>query len=460
MLVDIPRLIIAAPSSGSGKSTITSGLMAAFAVDHVVQGFKVGPDYIDPGYHTAASGRISRNLDTWMVPVERVVRTFAHAVQAAGLVIVEGVMGLYDGYDAQSERGSTAEVAKLLRAPVVLVVDVGKMARSAGALALGYREFDPALNLCGVICNNVASEKHGRWVTEAIESIGLPVLGCIPRMPSLTIPERYLGLHMVLEREEAVQSFLAAAARLVREHVNLQRVWQLASTAQPLPVERGVAHERAQIRTRVAVARDAAFCFYYEDNLDLLRAAGAEIVFFSPLYDERLPEGSAGLYLGGGYPELYAAQLATNGAMRAAIRSAVDDDLPTYAECGGLMVLTESITDLEGETHPMVGVLPGRAQMKQRLTMGYRRVTACQDTLLLAAGNETRGHEFHYSDWEAPADLRRAYDIVPRAREETRREGYARGNLLASYVHLHFGSSEAIAPRFVEACVRWQTARA
>ena len=458
MRVDIPRLVIAAPRSGSGKSTITSGLLAALSCRHVAQGFKVGPDYIDPGYHTAASGRVSRNLDTWMVNPTQVQRTFARAVAGADVAVVEGVMGLYDGYDARTERGSTAEVAKLLGAPVVLVIDVGKMARSAGALALGYRHFDPALDVGGVICNNVASEKHGRWVREAIEGVGLPVLGCIPRRSSLRIPERHLGLHMASEREEAVATFLAAAADLVRADVDLEGLWRLARGGAPLTVD--VAEAPAKpILTRIAMARDEAFCFYYEDNLDLLRAAGAEVLFFSPLRDKRLPEGAAGLYLGGGYPELYAAQLAGNGEMRAAVRAAVAGGMPTYAECGGLMTLTESITDLEGETHQMVGVLPGRARMRRRLAMGYRRVTACRETLLLPAGGETRGHEFHYSDWETPADLPRAYTILPRQGETARHEGYARDNLLASYVHLHFGAGEAMATRFVAAAVRWQEER-
>lgn len=460
MWVDVPRLVIAAPSSGSGKSTVTSGLIFALSRAYTVQGFKVGPDYIDPGYHEAASGRVSRNLDTWMVSPEQVRRTFARAASDVDLAVVEGVMGLYDGYDAQTEQGSTAEVAKLLDAPVVLVVDVGKMARSAGALALGYRDFDPSLRVGGVICNNVASDKHARWVTEAIESVGLPVLGCIPRTPSLKIPERHLGLHMALEREEAVQAFLASAAGLIREHVDLERLWQVARTAQPLAVEGDGGPEKAPAQTRIAVARDEAFCFYYEDNLDLLRQRGAEIVFFSPLHDRVLPEVTNGLYLGGGYPELYAAQLAANRAMHAAIRAAVQAGMPIYAECGGLMALTESITDLEGKTHPMVAVLPGRARMRQRLAMGYRLVTACRDTLLLAEGDKTRGHEFHYSDWEGyPADIPRAYSITPRIGEEVRLEGYASGNVLASYVHLHFGANERIVPRFVTACRRWQEGR-
>jgi cobyrinic acid a,c-diamide synthase len=460
--LDVPRLVIAAPSSGSGKSTVATGLMAALARDHVVQGFKVGPDYIDPMYHTQATGRPSRNLDTWMVPRAQVRAAFVRAASDADVAVVEGVMGLFDGHGATTESGSTAEVAKLLDAPVILVLDVGKMARSAGAMALGYRDFDPALNVAGVICNQVGSERHARWVTEAVEGVGLPVLGCLPKSPELVIPERHLGLHTAVERAVEVEAFLEHASALVTRHVDLARVWAIASDVGPLAGEEAPSPPAAapDAPVRLAVARDEAFCFYYEDNLDLLRAAGAEIVAFSPLSDERLPPDVAGLYLGGGYPELYAARLARNAPLLAAIRAAHEAGMPIYAECGGLMTLTESITDLEGRMHPMVGVVPGRSRMRERLRMGYRQVTARRDTLLLRRGERTRGHEFHYSDWvERPAELPYAYEIAPRRGEETRREGFAVGNLLASYVHLHFGASSALAPNFVRACVRWREAR-
>jgi len=460
MRVDTPRVVIAAPASGSGKSTVATGLMAALARDHLVQGFKVGPDYIDPGYHTAATGRVSRNLDTWMVPVPQVKATFAWGASDADIAIVEGVMGLFDGYEAKTESGSTAEVAKLLGAPVILVLNVGKMARSAGAMALGYRDFDTALNVAGVICNNVASERHAQWVTEAVESIGLAVLGCVPRSPGLRIPERHLGLHTAVERTAEVEAFLERAAESIGQHVDLDQLWTIARAAPPLKVDDPAPARQSPPAVRLAVARDEAFCFYYEDNLDLLRAAGAEIVFFSPLHDEALPEGIAGLYLGGGYPELYAAQLAANGKMLAAVREASRAGLPVYAECGGLMFLTDSITDLQGRRHAMAGVVPGRARMRERLVMGYRTVTASRDTLLLPVGERTRGHEFHYSDWvDRPADLPHAYEIAPRTKEDARPEGFVSDSLLASYVHLHFASQPGMARRFVEACLSYQATR-
>jgi len=451
MKVTIPRLVIAAPSSGSGKSTIATGLMAALAREHVVQGFKVGPDYIDPGYHTAAAGRVSRNLDTWMVPVPQVLAGFGRAINGADIAVVEGVMGLFDGYDAKTERGSTAQVAKLLHAPVVLVIDVGKMARSAGAIALGYRDFDPDLNVAGVICNNVGSEKHAMYVTQAIESIGLPVLGCVPRNALLRIPERHLGLQTAVERTAEIDTFLQLAGDVVSEHIDMARLWQIAQSAAAFEVQGAIDPSPTVTESvRIGVARDEAFCFYYEDNFDLLRQAGAELAFFSPLHDEKLPENIAGLYLGGGYPELYAAELADNTSMMEAIRQAIDSNMPTYAECGGLMFLTESITDLEGAVYPMIGVVPGRSQMVGKLTMGYRRVTAVTDNILLPADAETRGHEFHYSDWvERPEDLGHAYRVSPRMREQVRQEGFVSGNVLASYVHLHFGANQQLASNFV-----------
>ena len=454
--VEIPRFVIAAPASGCGKSTVATGLMAALSASHTVQGFKVGPDYIDPMYHTAATGRASRNLDSWMLPRARVKDSFVRAAASADLAVIEGVMGLFDGYGAGTESGSTAEIAKLLRSPVILVLDVSKMARSAGAMALGYRDFDPDLDVAGVICNRVGSERHARWVTEAVQDLGLPVLGCIPRSEQLAIPPRHLGLQTVVGQAEETRRFLNHARRLIVRHVDLDRVWAIARRAPTLDCsqERAWLNDPVVRRTvRLAVARDEAFCFYYEDNLDLLRAAGAEVVFFSPLRDVALPPGTAGLYLGGGYPELYAVELARNEPLRDAIRDAHIAGVAIYAECGGLMFLTQNIVDLEGKRHRGVGLLPGHSQMCQRLRMGYRQITAARDSLLLRQGEQVRGHEFHYSDWVGqPPELPYAYEIAPRLGQAARREGYAQGNLLASYVHLHFGTHPALAQRFVRAC--------
>ena len=459
MIIDIPRLVIAAPASGSGKSTIASGLMAALrATGAIVQGFKVGPDYIDPGYHTAATGRPSRNLDTWMVPVDAVLGSFARAVMGAQIAIIEGVMGLFDGYHGRGEEGSTAEIAKLLQTPVVLVLDVAKMARSAAAMALGYHLYDPNLRLAGVICNNVGSARHAQWVREAIEGTGLPVLGCIPRHTALHIPERHLGLYTAVERQAAVQTFLHDAAALVSRELDLERIWSIARQAPPLHIsvsESTPAHDGAEVQ--LAVAYDEAFCFYYEDNFDLLRQAGASLTFFSPLRSSKLPEGTSGMYLGGGYPELHAEQLADNRSLLGEIRAAAEANMPIYAECGGLMMLTASITDHHNRKYPMAGVLPGCTQMRKQLVMGYRIATACRSTLLLAKGDQVRGHEFHYSDWvDLPDEVPFAYDTVTIQGERPRQDGFARGNLLASYVHLHFATRPDMVRRWLERCQAWQ----
>ncbi len=453
--MNAPRFALAAPSSGSGKTTLAVGLMAAFAERLSVQACKVGPDYIDPGYHAAATGRPSRNLDTWMIPAQRVKELFSRSALGADLCVIEGVMGLFDGYDGRSEAGSTAEVAKLLSSPVVLVIDAHSMARSAGAVALGFRAFDSQLNLAGVILNNVAGAAHAQWVTEAVQSVGMNVLGCVPRSEHLRVPERHLGLYMAGERTAATRAFIAAAKEIVRQHVDLSALETLARSAPELEDE-SPGRETLDVEkplARIGVARDEAFCFYYEDNFDLLRAAGAELVFFSPLHDSALPPDLHGLYLGGGYPELYAAQLAENEPMRAALKFAIQAGMPTYAECGGLMALAESYFDQAGREYPMLGALPGFTRLTGKLKMGYREVAALKSTPLLGKGETARGHEFHYSEWIYPEERAAfAYAVQPHRDGPPQPEGFAQGNLLASYVHLHFASNPSLARNFVQAC--------
>lgn len=453
--MNAPRFVLAAPSSGSGKTTLAVGLMAAFAERLSVQAYKVGPDYIDPGYHTAATGRPSRNLDTWMLPPARVKELFSRSALGADLCVIEGVMGLFDGYDGRSEAGSTAEVAKLLSAPVVLVIDAHSMARSAGAVALGFRAFDPQLNLAGVILNNVAGAAHAAWVTEAVQSVGMNVLGCVPRSEHLRVPERHLGLYMAGERMAVTRAFIAAAKEIVCRHVDLSALETLACSAPEIENEspgQGTLDVEKPL-ARIGVARDEAFCFYYEDNFDLLRAAGAELVFFSPLHDFALPPDLSGLYLGGGYPELYAVQLAENEPMRAALKSVIQAGMPTYAECGGLMALTESYFDQAGREYPMLGALPGFTRLTGKLKMGYREVAALKSTPLLGKGETARGHEFHYSEWVYPEESAAfAYAVRPRREGAPQPEGFAEGNLLASYVHLHLASNPSLAQNFVQAC--------
>jgi len=467
------RLVVAGTHSGVGKTTLTAGLIAALAQRGLtVQPFKAGPDYIDPGYHTLAAGfgqsntlpRSCRNLDTWMIAPDQVRVLFAHASRNADIAIVEGVMGLYDGFAYLDESGSTAQVAKLLDAPVLLVLDAGHMARSAGALALGFRQFDPELPLAGFIINQVAGEQHGRGVAAAVQgATGLPVLGWLPRDASLDIPERHLGLVPTAEPGRWC-AFIEAAADRVGRHLDLERILTIARDTQALPppdlsailgVARCASTGRQQPgsegRLVLAVARDEAFSFTYQDNLDLLQAAGADLAFFSPLHDVALPPATGCILLSGGFPELYAAQLAANVEMRAALRQAHQRGLPIYAECGGLMYLTETIRDLGGREHPMIGLLPGRSLMSDRLTLGYRVARAAGDSWLLAAGETVRGHEFHYSIWEdRPLDLPPAYYLLPPdGQGEPCPEGAHLGNLWASYVHLHFWGKPELAARFV-----------
>jgi cobyrinic acid a,c-diamide synthase len=481
----VPRLVIAGASSGVGKTTLTAGLIAALrARGLTVQPFKVGPDYIDPTYHTLAAGRPCRNLDGWMLPPAALGAVFAHGCCGADIALIEGVMGLFDGFGYEGDEGSTASLAKLLAAPVVVVLDAAGLARSAGALALGYARFDPALRVVGFIANNVAGASHGAGIAAAIRAAtGLPCLGWLPRRPELVIPERHLGLIPVQEPGRWAE-FIAAAADHVAAHVDLDALLRLAADPQPAgpgndrPAPQPsfdklrACPERSEgtgsacqagggavpplsptSKPRIAVARDEAFSFYYQDNLELLEEAGAEIAFFSPLREAALPPAIDGLYLGGGFPEVYAAKLAENRPLQRDVRRAIAAGLPTYAECGGLMYLTESLTDLSGASHPMVGALPGRSIMTPRLVLGYRVATMVRDTFLAPAGCWMRGHEFHYSEWvERPVDAPYAYEIVPRGGDAPRCEGYATGALVASYVHLYFAAIPGLAQRWVAAC--------
>ncbi len=455
-MVQLHRILIAAPASGSGKTTISVGIMAALARRMAVQPFKVGPDFIDPMYHTAATGRISRNLDTWMTTPRTVRESFGRAGRGADIAVVEGVMGLYDGFDAINDEGSSAGLAKLLGIPIILVLDVSGMARSAAAVVLGCQNYDPSVNLAGVICNHVAGEQHAAWLRQAIEGIGVPVLGCIPDSASVRLPERHLGLWTVQGRQTETDAFIRAAADLITAHVDLEKLLEVSRTALDLPdIGSGVSLPPRDGIVRIAVAYDEAFCFYYEDNFDALRRAGAQIIFFSPLKDEDLPLNISGIYLGGGYPELNAERLSRNTAMIAAMRHAAQVGMPIYGECGGYLWLGESLTDMQGHPYPALDLLPMKARMQSRLHLGYRWVEAVRDTLLLRKGECGRGHEFHYSVVEDGSRTDAAFHVGRTSGATEKSEGYAKDNLLGSYIHLHFDSNPAIAANFVAACRQW-----
>jgi cobyrinic acid a,c-diamide synthase len=441
----IPTLLVAAPGSGHGKTTVMCGLAAALRRSGVdVRAFKAGPDYLDPTWHAVATGRPSRNLDAWMTGPDGVRATFARGAAGGDLALVEGVMGLFDGRDPRALDGSGAELALLLGAPVLLVMDASGMARTAAALVEGLARHVPGVRVTGVVFNRVGSRGHTALLAEALEGSGIPVLGGLPKAPALTLPERHLGLHAA---DTGAGALVAAIADHVAEHVDLDAVRRLA-----VPVHVGdtpceTSDVSPPARVRIGVARDAAFSFYYEDNLYLLVAAGAELVPFSPLADATLPPVD-GLYLGGGYPEAHAATLAANTSLRAAVRAF---DGPVYAECGGLMFLGEALDDA-----PMCGVLPLRTRMGDRLrALGYREVVTTRDTVLGPAGTRFRGHEFHYSELAAPPDLAPAYAMT--GRRGVGVEGWARGNVLGSYVHAHFGSNPSLATNLVAACRRART---
>jgi cobyrinic acid a,c-diamide synthase len=449
-------VVIGGTHSGVGKTTISLGLMAAFHKKGFrVQGFKVGPDFIDPGHHTRLLGMPSRNLDGWMLSESYNRATFSQAMDGQDLGIVEGVMGLYDGYDGRSEAGSTAQMAKWLGASVVLVVDASSMARSIGALVHGFTTFDRNLHLAGVIANRVGSPTHAQFLVEAMDSVpGVAFLGGIPRTEDVTIPERYLGLVTSDEHPYSADLF-DTMALLVEEHLDLDTLLSISTTGVrnetldlPKPLHSGV---------RLGVARDEAFCFYYQDNLDLLTHFGAELCFFSPIRDQDLPDNVAGLYLGGGYPELYAKQLAANESMRSAILAAAYKGMPIYAECGGFMYLTRSI-EVEAHTYGMVGLYPfGTRMLSKRKALGYREVLLKEQGLLGPKGLRARGHEYHYSELiDDPSGIPDLFQVSDRMGVDTMPDGFMLHNVLAGYIHLHFGSNPETAANFVDRCREYQ----
>jgi cobyrinic acid a,c-diamide synthase len=448
-------VVIAGPQSGVGKTTVTLGLLAAWRRRGLtVQPFKVGPDFIDPGHLTRVAGRVCRNLDGWMLSREANLESFRRQARDADVAVVEGVMGLFDGYDGVTEAGSTAQMAKWLGLPVLLVVDARAMARSAAALVHGFATFDPALPLSGVIFNRVGSPAHLAYLQQALDQAGeVRCFGGLSREAEAAIPERHLGL-FTADDHPLGADYAERLAELVERHLDLDG---LLSAIPPVPPGKEPVPVTSPAEVRLGVARDRAFCFYYPENLELLTRFGAELVPFSPLEDRDLPEVH-GLYLGGGYPELCAAQLSANRAMLRAVRERAEAGLPIYAECGGLMYLAQELLDLEGKSHTMAGVLPFGVKMFPRLkALGYREVTLTASGLLGPAGTRLRGHEFHYSDIiAAPPDLPRLYHLTPRRGGTPREEGYVVNRVLASYIHVHFGSNPEAARSFVHCCRRFK----
>ncbi len=451
-------IVVAGTTSGVGKTTVATGLMGALHKNgSKVQPFKAGPDYIDPTYHTWVTGEPSRNLDTWLLSHGAVVELFTRAMTGRDIAVIEGVMGLFDGRFSMSEEGSTAELAKLLGAPVLLVLDSRKGARSLAAMVTGYRDFDSSLKLGGVILNGIGSEGHLKLCREAIEHYtGLPVLGYLPRRDSLSLPERHLGLVPTVEGA-ASEEFLKSLVGHCEANLDIPRISRLSEQAvvpdaepQLFPTVRKTAV------VRIAVARDKAFSFYYQDSLDLLEAWGAELVPFSPLQDAYLPEDISGMYIGGGFPELYAEELAANESLRQAVKGAAESGMPVYAECGGLMYLGESIRDFQGNEYPMVGAISVASRIDSpRLSLGYRTVRALADGPILRRGETVRGHEFHWSVPSANEDVANAYSVLEK---DGLQEGLQKNRLLASYIHLHLASLPHMASSFIGNCCKFRDA--
>ena len=510
-MVAVPRLVIAAPASGSGKTTVACGLMAALrAAGLAVSGHKAGPDYIDPGYHVLATGRPARNLDPFLCGEDRIVPLFRHGARGADVAVIEGVMGLFDGaFPSDPGRcdpgrcdpgrgegavdpgfGSTAHVARLLGAPIVLIIDAAAMGRSAGAVAAGFAGFDPRTTVAGVILNRVASDRHERLLRDGLAVAGLPVYGAIRRSDQVAAPSRHLGLIPAAERSRAATDAVARLAALVRDSCDLGVLLALARSAPalpgrswdpaealaeaPAPVPTGVRGAPAAAgpaftgpaftgpaftgpavtrqgpgrparpdRPVVAMAGGAAFTFSYTEHAELLAAAGLEVMVFDPLRDERLPRGTAGVILGGGFPEVHAVELSANEPLRRDVAGAAARGVPVAAECAGLLYLARSL-----DGHPMCGVLPADAAMTGRLTLGYREARAEAGSVLAAAGDVVRAHEFHRTA-AIPAHGHAAAWRLPPA---VRREGHISGMVHASYLHAHWAGYPHFAARFAAAC--------
>lgn len=444
------RVLVAGTHSSVGKTTLTLGLIMALARRGLrIAPFKAGPDYIDPTLHALAAGRPSRNLDVWLLDEPALRGVLRRGMQAADIGVIEGVMGLFDGIGAGQD-GSTAALARTTQSPVILVLDVAAMSGTAAALVLGCQRLQPGVSLAGVVLNRVGGDVHARATAEAIfAATGLPVLGSLPSDHAVALPERHLGLVPANERSLA-HGVLDRLARIVEERFDLEAIIRIARSASALaappttvPVEKRSA--------RIAVAQDRAFGFYYQDTIDLLGECGAEVVPFSPLSDAALPEGTDGVYLGGGFPEQFAGELSSNDAMRRALQAHGASGRPIYAECGGLMALGQSLTTFDGERFEMFDMLPLASCMQnERLSIGYCEVEALRPSVLMDTGQRVRGHEFHWSVADSPPAELAAYRLVG----SDRLEGFLSrtGSVLGSYVHLNLAGAPALAQRFVHAC--------
>ena len=444
--------MIAGTSSGVGKTTVSISIMAALTRSGMkVQPFKVGPDYIDPGFHNTATGRRSRNLDGHLIDENSLLEIFDNACLGADVAVIEGVMGLFDGYVGGG--GSTAEIARLLKAPVILTIDASGIGQSVAALAKGYDLHETGLSIAGVILNKVGSDRHVETLSSSLKDAGIKIFGAINRDEGVSIKERHLGLTPALDGIDALDK-IERLAMIALEKIDLGEIETSAKTAGRLTYQKGLFSGGNRTNVILGVAKDKAFSFYYQDNLDILRDLGAELVDFSPISDRALPVGIDGIYLGGGFPELYSCELSANEEMRNEIRSRAAGGMPMYAECGGLVYLSREIVDSDGDAWPLCGVYSARAKMNGKLqSLGYRSATIIQDNILARKGTEVVGHEFHYSSISGFGnDEKRAYRMTG----DDGFEGFISNNTLASYIHLHFASDVRWAKSLIEKSVSYK----
>ena len=446
--VNIPRVVIAATQSSSGKTTVVTGILRALKNKGMkVQPFKVGPDYIDPSYHGMAAGRAGHNLDTWLVDESQINDLFASEAENADIAVIEGVMGLYDG--GKNGISSTAQLAKKLQAPVILVINVQSMGDSAAAIALGFKLYDEEVNLAGVILNRLGSPTHKMLIEEAMARINVPVFGAVYRDDSVHMPERHLGLTPAQENN-AKEIIEIISAKIAKE-VYLDEIIKLACAAPPLEVQENKQSNAAKDIV-IAVAKDKAFSFYYPASLKQLSDCGAKIEFFSPLEDETIPSNASALIFGGGFPEIFADKLAANKSMLTSIRRANENKMPIYAECGGYMYLMQGIFDFDSNFHAMAGIIPATAKMNKKLqTVGYVKAKNLHDNILGEKDCVYHGHEFHFSTQSEEAqDFPWAFEFVKMRNNAEYKAGYAKDNILGSYLHLHFLGSKKAADCLLE----------
>ena len=455
-MLSIPRIMIAGTHSGVGKTTIVTGILAILKnLGYSVQSYKIGPDYIDPGYHQLASGKPSHNLDSWLIPQEKIPPYFIRTAKKSQISIIEGVMGLYDG--GRNGVSSSASIAKLLQVPVILVIDAKSMGESAAAIALGFKSYDSDVNLVGVIINRLGSKNHELMIREGMKKIGIPILGCVYRDTVLTTPERHLGLTPTTEHDATI--LIKNLTEKLLSQINIDLLIQIAEQSPKLPEITGEFTPSSMTHLRIGVAMDEVFSFYYTESLDVFRKLGAEIIPFSPLHDKELPENIHGLISGGGFPEMFLEQLSANIPMHTSIKSTAAKGLPIYAECGGLMYLCREISSFSGASYPMVNLVPAVCEMQNKLqTVGYVEALSLEDNVLIKNGEKLRGHEFHFSLMKPDKKntFPWAFQFTKMRTGQQYAGGYVKENILASYLHMHFMGNEKAAASFVNRCLSYK----